>query len=111
MPEVSKVTEAMEVIKVREVVPWKERATVECMHASQSASHAEVVCPAEAMDATKASHTARAVHTAEAVASHAAHHHRMGRHHWHGKHRHHDSASNRYFAEHDNPPDCHSPAP
>jgi len=23
-----------------------------------------------------------------------------------GQHRHHDSTSNRYFAEHDNPPDC-----
>jgi hypothetical protein len=43
VPEVRKVMKAMEVIKVREVVPWKERATVECMHASPSASHAKVV--------------------------------------------------------------------
>jgi len=94
VPEVSKVMEVMkammdDVVKVMEVgdvVVWKHRG----MMASPSAGHVWAV------------HTARAVHAA---------HHRMGRHHWRGKHRHHDSASNRYFAEHDNPPDCHSPAP
>jgi hypothetical protein len=94
VPEVSKVMKVMEVIKVHEVVPCKERAMVECMHASPSASHTKVVWPAM--------HTARTVHAA---------HHRVGRHHWRGKHRHHDSASNRYFAEHDNPPDCHKSPP
>jgi hypothetical protein len=94
VPEVSK---AMKVMKVGEVVSWKERAMMaERMHASPSAGH---VWAAEAV------HTARAVH-----ASHTAHH-RVGRHHRRGKHRHYDSASNRYFAEHDNPPDCHGLPP
>jgi hypothetical protein len=77
-----------EVMKVSEVVSWKHRAMV---------GHAKVVRAAEAV------HTASAVH-----ASHASHatHHRVGRHHWRGKYCHHDSASDRYFAEHDNPPDC-----
>src|SRR5262249_4962505 len=95
MPEVSKVMEVMEageVVKVSEVMVWKHHGMV----ASPPAGH---VWPAEA---------ARAVHTARAV--HAAHH-RVGRHHWRGKHRHHDSASDCYFAEHENPPGvtpCHS---
>ena len=94
MPEMSKVMEVMKagevvkVMEVSEVMVWKHHGMV----ASPSAGHVGV-------------HTARAVH-----AAHAANH-RVGRHHWRGKHRHHDSASNRYFAEHDNPPDCHSPAP
>jgi hypothetical protein len=98
--EVVSVPEVVEVIKAGEVASWKERAMVEPMHASPSASHAKVVWAAEAV------HAARSVHAAEAVASHAAHH-RVGRHHWRGKHRHHDSTSDCYFAEHDNPPDCH----
>jgi hypothetical protein len=88
------VPEVVEVIKAGEVASWKERAMVEPIHASPSASRAKVVW------------AARAVHAAEAVASHAAHH-RVGRHHWCGKHRRHDSTSDCYFAEHDNPPDCH----
>jgi hypothetical protein len=100
VPEVMKASKVVEVIKAREVASWKERAMVEPMHASPSASHAKVVWAAEAV------HAARAVHAAEAVASHAAHH-RVGRHHWRGKHRHHDSTSDCYFTEHDNPPDCH----
>jgi hypothetical protein len=92
VPEVSKVMKAMKAMKVGEVVSWKERAMMaECMHASPSAGH---VWAAEAV------HTARAVHAA---------HHRVGRHHWRGKHCHHDSTSDHYFAEHDNPPDCHPP--
>jgi hypothetical protein len=95
VPEVMK---AMEVIKVREVVS-RHPAMVEGMYASPSASHAKVVCAAEAMDATKA------VHAAEAMASKTTH--RVGgQRQWRGKHRHRDSTSNRYFAEHDNPPDC-----
>jgi hypothetical protein len=94
------VPEVVEVIKAGEVASWKERAMVEPVHASPSAGHAKVVWAAEAV------HAARAVHAAEAVTSHAAHH-RVGRHHWRGKHRHHDSTSDCYFAEHDNPPDCH----
>jgi hypothetical protein len=92
--EVSKVMKAMKagevvkVMEVSEVMVWKHHGMV----ASPSGGHVWV-------------HTARAVH-----AAHAANH-RVGRHHWRGKHRHHDSTSNRYFAEHDNPPDCHSPAP
>src|SRR6516162_5782689 len=89
VPEVS---EVVEVVKLSEVVLWKHRAMVECV------GHGKVVW-ADAMG------TAKAMHAAEAVAAHAAHH-RVGRHHGHGKHGHHDSASNRYFAEHDNPPDC-----
>ena len=72
MPKVSKV---MKVMKVGEVVSWKERAMVERV------GHAKAVWTA-------------ATDTAEAVASHAAHH-RVGRHHWRGKHRHYDSTSNR----------------
>ena len=94
---VSEVSKVMKVVKVSEVVSWKEHAMVERV------GHGKVVW-ADAMDAAEAVHTTNAVHTAEAVASHAAHH-RVGRHHWRGKHRHHDSASNRYFAEHYNPPD------
>jgi hypothetical protein len=98
------VLEVMEAIKMREVVPWKERAMVECMYASPSPSHAKVVWPAEAMDGAKALHPSEAMHAARTV--HAPHH-RVGRHHWRCKHRHYDSASSRYFAEHDNPPDRH----
>jgi hypothetical protein len=89
--EVMKVMEAGEVVKVSEVMVWEHHG----MMASPSAGHVWA--------ATEAMHPARAVH-----AAHAAHH-RVGRHHWRGKHRHHDSASNRYFAEHDNPPDCPAP--
>ena len=100
VPEVSEVMEAGEVMKVMmgevmkvsEVIVWKHHGMV----ASPSGGH---VCTM---------HTTSAVHAAHAM--HAAHH-RVGRHCWRDKHRHHDSASNRYFAEHDNPPDCHSPAP
>jgi hypothetical protein len=89
VPEVS---EVMEVMEAGEVMVWK---------------HGMVASPSggNVWAATEAVHTARAVHTAHAA------HHRVGRHHWRDKHRHQDSASNRYFAEHDNPPDCHSPAP
>jgi hypothetical protein len=96
VPEVSKVMEVMEAgevmkaVKMGEVVVRKHHG----MMASRSAGH---VWAAEAV------HTPRAVHTAHAA------HHRVGRHHWRGKHRHHDSASDRYFAEHDNPPDCPAP--
>jgi len=49
-------------------------------------------------NAAHAAHTVHAAHTA----------HRVGRQcRWHGKHRYDDSASNRDFAEHDNPPGCH----
>jgi hypothetical protein len=96
VPEVMKVSkvvkvmmgEVMKVMEVGEVASWKHRAMVD---------HAKVVWAAEAV------HTAKAVHAAHA--SHAAHH-RVGRHHWRGKHCHHDSTSDRYFAEHDNSPDC-----
>jgi hypothetical protein len=88
VPEVSKVMEVVEVMKVGEVVSRKHRAMMERV------GHTNVARAADAV------HTARAVH---------ATHHRVGRHHWRGKHRHHDSASNRYFAEHDNPPDCPPP--
>ena len=90
--------EVMKVVKVSEVVSWKERAMVERV------GHAKVVW-ADAMDAAEAVHTTNAVHTAEAVASHAAHH-RVDRHRWRSKHRHHDNTSDCDFAEHDNSPDC-----
>ncbi len=102
MPEVMKVSKVVEVIEVREVVFWKERGMVERMYASPSS--AKAMHAAEAMDATKA------VHADKAVTSKTAH--RAGRQrHGRGKHRHHDSASDCYFAEHDNPPDCHKPPP
>ncbi len=88
----------MEVMEVREVVSWKEGAMVERMYASPSAGHAKAMWAAEAMDATKALHAA-----AEAMASKARH--RVGGQ-WRDKHRHRDSASDCYFVEHDNPPDC-----
>ncbi len=96
--KVMEVMEVMEVIKVREVVSWKECAMVERMHVSPSAGQPKVMCAAEAMDATKAVHAA-----AEAMASKTSH--RVGGQ-WRDKHRHRDSASDCYFAEHDNPPDC-----
>src|SRR5262249_39781533 len=92
MVEVMKVDEVMKVMEADEVVVWNHRGMV----ASPSGGHVWTM------------HTTSAVHAAHAM--HAAHH-RVGRHHWRSKHRHHDSASDRYFAEHDNPPDCHSPAP
>jgi len=96
VPEVMK---AMEVIKVREVAA-RHPAMIEGMYASPSAGHAKVMWAAEVVDAAKA------VHAAEAVAPQA--NHRVGgQRHWRGKHRHHDSTSDRYVAEHDNPPDCH----
>jgi hypothetical protein len=104
VPEVSKVTEVtkadevMKVMEADEVVVWKHRGMV----ASPSGGHVWT------MHTTSAVHTAHAMRTAHAM--HTAHH-RVGRHHRRGKHRRHDSASDRYFAEHDNPPDCHSPAP
>ena len=80
VPEVS---EVMEVTKVDEVMKVMEADEVVVWHrgmvASPSGGHVWTM------------------HTA---------HHRVGRHHRRGKHRHHDSASDRYFAEHDNPPDC-----
>src|SRR5215472_2396894 len=85
VPEVSKVVEVMKVMEADEVVVWNHRGMV----ASPSGGHVWTT------------HTTSAVHTAHAM--HAAHH-RVGRHHRSGKHRHHDSASDRYFAEHDNPP-------
>src|SRR5262245_43631030 len=92
VPEVMK---AMKVSKVSEVVSREVRATKR-MNASRSAGHAGAV------------HAAHAVHAA-AHAVHAAHAaHRLGGQ-WRTKHRHHDSTSNRDFAEHDNPPDCHPP--
>jgi hypothetical protein len=95
---VMEVMEVMEVIKVREVVLWKEGAMVERMYASPSAGHAKVMWAAEVVDA------AQAVHAADAV---APNHRVSGQHYWRSKHRHHDSTSDCYFAEHDNPPDCH----
>jgi hypothetical protein len=91
VPEVSKVAEVMKVMEAGEVVSWKHRG----MMASPTAGH---VWAAEAVHTTSVAHATRAVHAA---------HHRVGRHHWRGKHRHHDSASDCYFAEHDNPPGCH----
>ena len=88
-----------EVMEVREVASWKERAMMERMYASPSAGHAKAVCAAEAMDATKAAHAA--VHPAGAVASKTTH--GVGGQ-WRAKHRHHDSTSDCNFAEHDNPP-------
>jgi hypothetical protein len=94
VPEVMK---AMEVIKMREVVS-RHPAMIEGMYASPSAGHAKVTCAAEVVAAAKA------VHAAEVVAPN----HRVGgQRHWRGKHRHHDCTSDCYFAEHDNPPDCH----
>jgi hypothetical protein len=88
--EVMEVVEADEVVKVMEVTVWNHHGMVV---ASPPASHVW----AAAAHTTSTVHTAHAMHTA---------HHRVGRHHRRGKHRHHDSASDRYFAEHDNPPDC-----
>jgi hypothetical protein len=92
VPEVIKV---MKVSEVSEAVSWKVRATTERMYAPRSAGHAEAVHPAEAV------HAARAVHATKTA-------HRVGgQRHWRGQHRQHDSTSDCYFAEHDNPPDCH----
>jgi len=85
--EVTKVDEVMKVMEADEVVVWHRG-----MVASPSGGHVWT------MHTTGAVHTAHAMHTA---------HHRVGRHHRRGKHRHHDSASDCYFAEHDNPPGCH----
>ena len=81
VPEVMKVCEVVpEVMKVSEVVSWKVCGMTERMYAPRSAGHAKTV--------------------------HAAH--RLGAQcRWHDKHRHHHSTSDRDFAEHDNPPDCH----
>ena len=87
VPEVSKVVEVMKVMEADEVVVWNHRGMV----ASPSGGHVWT------MHTTSAVHTAHAMHTA---------HHRVGRHRWRGKHRHRDSASNHYFAEHDDSPDC-----
>jgi hypothetical protein len=99
VPEVMKASKVVEAMKASKVVSWKERAMVEGMYASPSAGHAKVVCAAEATAATKAVHDA-----AEAMASKTTH--RVGGQ-WRAKHRHHNSTSDCYFAEHDNPPDCH----
>jgi hypothetical protein len=111
VPEVMKVCkpEVMEVMKVRKVseaVSWKVRGMTERMYAARSAGRAEAV------HTTSAVHAAHAVHAHAAHAAHAVHaaHRLGGQCRWRGKHRYHDSASNRYFVEHDNPPDCHSPA-
>jgi hypothetical protein len=86
VPEVMKV---MKVSKVSEVVAWKVCGVTERMYAPRSAGHAKTV------------HAAEAVH-----AAHAAH--RLGGQcRWRDKHRYHDRASNRDFAEHDNPPGRH----
>jgi len=85
VPEVSKVVEVMKVMEADEVVVWRHHGMV----ASPSGGHVWTT------HTTSAVHTAHAMHTA---------HHRVGRHHRRGKHRHYDSASGRYFAEHDNPP-------
>jgi hypothetical protein len=87
VPEVMKASEVVEVMKVSEAVS-RHPAMVERMYASPSAGHAKVVCAAEAV----------APNTNHRVG---------GQRHWRGKHRHHDSTSDRYFAEHDNPPGCH----
>jgi hypothetical protein len=87
VPEVSEVMEVMKVMEADEVVVWNHRGMV----ASPSGGHVWT------MHTTSAVHTAHAMHTA---------HHRVGRHRWRGKHRHRDSASNHYFAEHDDSPDC-----
>ena len=87
--EVVPVPEVIKVMKVSEAVSWKVRATTERMYAPRSAGHAEAV------------HAARAVHATKTA-------HRVGgQRHWRGQHRQHDSTSDCYFAEHDNPPDCH----
>jgi hypothetical protein len=95
--EVVSVPEVNKVMKVSETVSWKDRAMVERV------GHAKVVWAAEAMDAAKAAHAAKAVATKTT--------HLGGQRHWREKHRHHDSTSDRYFAEHDNPPDCHKLPP
>jgi hypothetical protein len=90
VPEVIKV---MKVSKVSEAVSWKVRAMTERMYAPRSAAHAKAV------------HTAEAVHATKTV-------HRVGgQRHWRGQHRHRNSTSDCYFAEHDNPPDCHKLPP
>jgi hypothetical protein len=100
---------AMEMIKVRELVPWKERATAECMYACPSAGRSKVaskaVDAAKTLHAAKAMDAAKALHAAEAVTSKTTH--RVGgQRHRRGKHRHHGNTSDCYFATHDNPPDC-----
>ena len=82
-----KAGEVVKVMEVSEVMVWKHHGMV----ASPSGGYVWT------MYTTSAVHTAHAMHTA---------HHRVGRHRWRGKHRHHDSESNRYFAEHDDSPDC-----
>jgi hypothetical protein len=103
VPEVMKVCEVVpeeEVMKVSKVVSREVRGMTEGMYAPRFAGHAKAV---HAADAVHAAHTAHAVH-----AAHAAH--RLGGQcRWRGKHRHHDSTSNRDFAEHENPLDCHPP--
>jgi hypothetical protein len=98
VPEVMEVSEVPEVMKMSEVMS-RHPAMVEGMYASPSASHAKIVCAAEAMGATKAAHAA--VHPGGAVASKTTH--GVGGQ-WRGKHRHHDSTSDCNFAGHDNPP-------
>jgi hypothetical protein len=116
VPKVSEVMEAGEVVKVSEVMVWEHHGMVAspsgghvwaAAKATHAAHTARAVHAAHTARAAHAAHTARAVHAAHtARAVHAAHH-RVGRHRWRGKHRHHDSASNGYFAEHDDPPVCH----
>src|SRR5262249_43039006 len=93
VPEVMKVCkpEVMEVMKVRKVSEaalWKVHGMTKRMYA-RSAGHAKVV---------HAAHTVHAAQTAHRVGGQCR---------WHGKHRYDYSASNRDFAEHDNPPGCH----
>jgi hypothetical protein len=107
VPEVMKVYEmvpevmkAMKVSEVSEVVSREVCAMTERMHAPRSAGHAKAV---HAAHGVHAAHAAHAVHAAKTA-------HRLGAQcRWRGKHRHHYSTSNRDFAEHDNPPDCHPP--
>jgi len=82
------VPEVMKVRKVSEAVLCKVHGMTKRMYA-RSAGHAKVV------------HAAHAVHAAQTA------HRVAGQCRWHGKRRYDYSASNRDFAEHDNPPGCH----
>src|SRR5262249_51345377 len=104
VPEVMKVCDA-EVMKTCEVVSWEVRAMTERMSARRSAGRAKAVHAAHAVHAA-----AHAVHAAAHAVHAAKTAHRLGgQYRWRDKHPHHDSTSNRVFAEHDNPPDCHPP--
>jgi hypothetical protein len=102
VPEVMKddvVPEAMKVSKVSKVMSWEVRAMTERVQAPRSGGHAEAV------------HAAHAVHAARAVHATKTAHRVGGQRRWRGQHRQHDSTSDCYFAEHNNPPDCHKLPP